>query len=96
MTKLTKPISRETLGQYRSTLRQDHHRNAICRLRFFVGLPIKECRIHAVGHRRDADAEKNIREGLPLVPLRLVDGCDPVKSRAAGGGPRPLPHAAHR
>ena len=62
----------------------------------FLGLPIKECRIHAVGHRRDADAEKNIREGLPLVPLRLVDGCDPVKSRAAGGGPRPLPHAAHR
>jgi hypothetical protein len=30
------------------------------------------------------------------VPLRLVDGCDPVKSRAAGGGPRPLPRAAHR
>jgi hypothetical protein len=54
------------------------------------------CRIHAVGHRRDADAEKNIREGLPLVPLRLVDGCDPVKSRAAGGGSRPLPRAAHR
>ena len=54
------------------------------------------CLLQAARQRRDADAEKNIREGLPLVPLRLVDGCDPVKSRAAGGGPRPLPHAAHR